>query len=77
VFWGVFGSGLAHFQCCQKALSMLPKETFTAKNNFKEEGVIALCLLLPDVLLWQGVALVLLCFGCVRVGFKVSYYVAT
>jgi hypothetical protein len=39
--WGVFGSGLAHFQCCQKALSMLPKETFTAKNNFKEEGVIA------------------------------------
>jgi hypothetical protein len=41
VFGIVFGSGLAHFQCCQKALSMLPKETFTAKNNFKEEGVIA------------------------------------
>jgi len=29
LFLVVFGFGLAHFQCCQKALSMLLKVTFT------------------------------------------------
>lgn len=39
VFWVVFGSGLAHFLCCCKPLSMLSKVTFWAESEIsKEEG---------------------------------------
>ena len=64
LFWALFGAGLAHFQCCQNALSMLLKVTFHVVKSDVE-----CCLKRGDV---QGgcVHYHAVLWGCGRINFR-------